>query len=233
MYLARGILNTASRAVQRDLSDPVELHRTVMKLFPDQLGDNPRRALGVLHRVDEDRRRSQVVLFVQSAVLPDFARLPSEYFAAAEGDLDLALAGEQDNPRVRSVAGEREAIVAGDRFVFRLRANTTRKILTKSLPDGTKQNGKRVPLLGDDAKVKWLERRGERDGFRIDPTAVRVANLETSRGRGKHSVTFDGALFEGVLAVADATAFRLALAHGIGPAKAYGFGLLSIQRARP
>jgi CRISPR system Cascade subunit CasE len=227
VYLARGVLNPASRDVQRDLSDAAQLHRTIMKVFPDQVGANPRNALGVLHRIDEDPRRGEIVLFVQSAEEPNFARLPSGYFASAADDLDLALSGDSENPRVRSVAREREGIALGDRFVFRLRANTTKKILTKSLPDGTKQNGKRVPVRGDEERLNWLARRAAQAGFHVE--RARVSEVEPIGGRAKERrLTFAGALFEGVLAVTDAGAFRVALAEGIGPGKAFGFGLLSL-----
>ena len=62
-------------------------------------------------------------------------------------------------------------------------------------------------------------------GFEVK--AVRVSEIGP-RGRG---VTFAGALFEGVLEVRDAGAFRSALETGIGPAKAFGFGLLSLSRS--
>ena len=51
-----------------------------------------------------------------------------------------------------------------------------------------------------------------------------------SGGRGGKSVTVGGALFEGVLVVATSTVSFDALESGIGPAKAFGFGLLSIAR---
>lgn len=43
-------------------------------------------------------------------------------------------------------------------------------------------------------------------------------------------MTVGGALFEGVLVVDNVDRFVRALESGIGPAKAYGFGLLSIAR---
>jgi CRISPR system Cascade subunit CasE len=230
VYLARGVLSLVSRDVLRDLADPAELHRTVMKAFPDDAGASPRQALGVLHRVDEDRRSGAHVLLVQSRVQPDFARLPAGYFVAPEDDLDLALAGDGQNPSVRSVAAEREAIADGDLFVFRLRANTTKKVATKSLPDGTKQNGRRVALLGDEARSAWLARHAAAGGFELGDVRVRELPLSAKR-KGERQRRFAGAVFEGTLRVADAGLFRRALAEGIGPAKAFGFGLLSIRRA--
>lgn len=208
MYLARGILNPASREVHRDLADAANLHRTIMRAFPNHAGEMPRQKFGVLHRVDEGRDR---VLLVQSREKPEFRHVPAGYFVGIE---------------MRMVGREREGIVAGDRFVFRLRANTTKKIMTKSLLDGTKQNGKRVPVRGDEARLQWLMSKGERGGFRVEN--VRVIEVPPMRGRAR--MRFAGALFDGVLDVVEPSAFRKALDEGIGHAKAFGFGLLSITR---
>jgi CRISPR system Cascade subunit CasE len=230
MYLARGVLNPASRDVQRDLSDAAHLHRTILKCFPNHVGGSPRKTLGVLYRVDENRRGAELVLFVQSASGPDFTHLPSGYFVSPTDDLDLALQGDDGNPRIRFLGQERAAIAVGDRLVFRLQANATRKILTKSLADGTKQNGKRVPVRGDEARLDWLRRHAEAAGFAV--ADVRVSEVAKRTGmRGAARLTLAGALFEGVLLVRDADLFRKALESGIGPAKAYGYGLLSIHRA--
>src|SRR5690606_26826105 len=140
MYLARGVLNAASRSVQRDLADPVNLHRTIMRWFPDALGESARKTVGVLHRVDRDQSRDEVVLFVQSLVEADFTKAPAGYFVNRTSGGD----NSGTNPQVRAVAKERETISTGSDFFFRLRANATRKILTKTQSDGQRQNGKRV-----------------------------------------------------------------------------------------
>src|SRR5690606_2198923 len=50
--LARIRLNPHSRAVQRDLRNATDMHRTLMRLVPDQLGSSPRQAAGLLYRLD-------------------------------------------------------------------------------------------------------------------------------------------------------------------------------------
>jgi CRISPR system Cascade subunit CasE len=80
-------------------------------------------------------------------------------------------------------------------------------------------------------RLRWLSRRAEAAGFTIEDGQIRITEIATSGGRGGKSVTFGGALFEGILVVRDADLFPKALASGIGPAKAYGFGLLSIVKA--
>src|SRR5690606_6191384 len=74
--LARIRLNPHSRDVQRDLRDATQMHRTVMRMVPDNLGDAPRQQTGLLYRLEETDTSS--TLLVQAAQL-DPARLPDDY----------------------------------------------------------------------------------------------------------------------------------------------------------
>lgn len=239
MYLSRLWLNPRSREVRRDLADPRELHRTVMRGFPqvEPAGEAARAHHGVLHRVDDDPRSGRLVLYVQSKSRPDWASLPEGYL--------VDTMGEVDNPATTEVDAAWAALSPQQVLGFRLRANPTRKIDTKSGPDGKRRNGKRVELRGEDALLGWLRRKGEEAGFALcgtisDPTVpdVEVAEERKLLGRRsrseaqKHELTFAPVLFEGRLVVSNPEAFRAALAAGLGPGKAFGFGLLSIQRAR-
>lgn len=216
MYLTRLRLDPASPAVQRDLRDPQELHRTVMSAFPNQeeAGVEARAFFSVLHRLEFDRRTGQVLLYVQSKAAPDWSSLPSGY--------DLAEAG------VKPVGGLYDRIGVGQVLRFRLRANPTRKVDTKSGPDGVRRNGRRVPLNGVEAQVVWLARKAEQHGF----TLVQATVAATGTTERVHSYTtgrtFQGVLYEGRLVVRDPERFREALAGGVGPGKAFGFGLLTV-----
>lgn len=231
MYLARAFLNPVSRAVRADLANAVSLHRTVMRAFPDDAGPQARATHGVLHRVDEDAHLGRLVLLVQSVTRPGFERMPEGYLLDLGADPDPGAADALENPAVREVDQERARIHAGDRFLFRLHANATRKIGTKSSPGGAKQNGRRVPVRDDDGRLEWLTRHAAQAGFIVDD--VRVQQLPVRSGRVlERRLTFAGVCSEGGLSVTDAHAFREALVQGIGPGKAFGFGLLSIQRVR-
>lgn len=230
MYLTRVFLNPASPAVQADTRDPVHLHRTVMLAFPDDVGPSPRRSLGILHRLDQEPG-GRLVLLVQSSVKPLTERWPATHILDLSSDTDLAFSTVGDNPAVRSLEAEYATIANDSRFLFRLRANTTRKIDTKSGADAKRRHGRRVPVRGEDARLAWLHRRARASGFGVAANAVRITELASAGGRGSNAVTLAGAIFEGLLVVRDADQFRLALQTGIGPAKAYGFGLLSIRKA--
>ncbi|MHB1007511.1 MAG: type I-E CRISPR-associated protein Cas6/Cse3/CasE [Chloroflexota bacterium] len=240
MYLSRLILNPRSRAVQRDLADCQGLHRTVMSLFEQVAGKPARAALDILYRLETDSRQGRVVLLVQSAAPPDCSRLESGFLAEVEGP----------NPVSKPVDSQYGAISTGDHLRFRLVANPTKKIDTRSGPDGERRNGQRVPVRGEEAQLAWLARKGEGCGFRLRQARVNPASVERStvpaaqaspgpEKKGWHpgddgkkmELSFTAITFDGELVVTDANAFRLALLGGIGPGKAYGFGLLSVAPA--
>ena len=232
MFLSRLILNPRSRDVRRDLSDCQQLHRSVMSAFPDIAGDDgARAALGVLHRIDLDR--ANVTLLVQSSQPPDWSHLPAGYLRV---DTDL------ENPACKRLDNLYGVLRSGDVLAFRLRANPSRKIDTKSRPDGNRRNGRRVELRTEADLIDWLRRKGSMAGFEIvsvraRPEIPNALAMTEAKQRGMHpttsggKMTFRPVLFSGVLRVADADLFRAALIGGIGPAKAYGFGLLSVARS--
>lgn len=227
MHLTRGFLNPVSRDVIRDLASPVEMHRTLLRAFPDGLGDGARAKVGMLYRVDTGRDGGAMVV-LQSAVRPDFSSLPERYFLDASDDRFFSL-GWSQNPNVEEL--DTSAIAAGDKLLFRLRANVTKVVDTKTRPDGTPSNGRRVPLRTDQERYAWLQRKAAAAGFTLVDARMQDERAESGK-RGDRTVTLAGVRFDGILEVADATAFRAAVAAGIGPAKAYGYGLLSFAKMR-
>lgn len=172
-------------------------------------------ASGFLYRVDP-RPPGRAVILVQSAVEPDWAYA----FRNARHLLAADPAVRPWNP----------SFGRDLRLRFRLRANTVRR-----LPSATPgQDGPRVPVPPTpDALREWLDRRADRAGFDVRSLDVVVpgyafVNKTADPGGG---LRLRSTLFEGVLLVRDAQPFNQALARGIGPAKAFGFGLLSIAPA--
>jgi CRISPR system Cascade subunit CasE len=231
MNLSRLILNPRSRVVRRDLADCHEMHRTLLSAFPEEVGDprvGARAEFALLYRLELERAAGGIRVLVQSRVPPDWTQLPKGYL------LDTGL--DSENPACKSVEAHYAWMTTGQRFVFRLRANPTRKVETKSSADGTRRNGRRVDLRNDAAREAWLGRKAAAGGFRIlsvqiDPRVPNIRDIVeapiTGRRQGR-LLTFGSVLFDGVLQVSDAAAFQQTLAQGIGPGKAYGFGLLSI-----
>ena len=235
MFLSRLRLNPANRAVQRDLADCQQLHRTLMKAFPHVQTDAPaRREHGVLYRLETPTQSMPYVL-VQSGLDPDWSFLPAGYLAPGAA------------PECKSLARAYTGIVSGDHFRFRLRANPTRKI---SVDDASRPKGwrpVRVELRGEENWMTWLDRKGGQHGFHLLASSVnsKVPDLRTAAAgrtfghRSFHSpeggktpshLTLFSVLYEGRIEVTDPVLFREALAAGIGPGKSYGFGLLSVAR---
>lgn len=232
MILSRLILNPRAREVIRDVADCQQMHRTILSAFPQASG--PARAeFGILFRIDYPRDGTPILL-VQSRERPDWSKLPPFYVAKPLEPGD-----------VKDISEAYASIQAGSKLRFRLRANPTRRIDTKSGPDGKRRNGKRVELRTEAQQLDWLRRKGADHGFEVLSVGtskgvpnVRINDEGKSHGyrinrtaRDKSPLTFASVLFDGVLRVTDPEAFRLALEQGFGPAKAYGFGMLSVAPA--
>lgn len=216
LSLSRLLLNPLSRDVRRDLGSVVALHRTVMSAFPEA-DCEPRRTHGVLFRLEVDERRGRIELLVQSGCPPNWGTLPSQYLVECD----------EQNPAVKSL-DVFESLPAGRELTFRLRANATKRVTTDA-------GSKRVELRGDSVRLGWLRRKAEAGGFALccDETGSGILIREEhkmggSAGKRQGSVTLQSVLFQGRLTILDADQFGRTLREGIGPAKAYGCGLLSL-----
>jgi CRISPR system Cascade subunit CasE len=198
MYLSRLMLNPRSRQVRTDLADRYELHRTLLNAFPETLPVQER----VLYRVEEGTLEPIVRVLVQSQGKPDWTIVPRLR--------DRYLLHE---PELRKVDLD---VFEGQRLRFRLQANPT-----------VKRAGKRHALYADDDLLAWLQRKGDQHGFEVGPLDVRTVKLGKKHGKGRQQV-WHAVQFDGVLTVTHASIFSEALTQGIGSAKAFGFGLLSI-----
>lgn len=235
-YLSRLQLNPRSRQVQRDVADCEALHRTILSAFP-QTDVPARSAFGILYRLESSG--GTATLLVQSSRYPDWLQLPTRYILAPAAckPVDDAYAG----------------IHQGDTLRFRLRANPTKRV---SVIEPTKRTGPRVELQRETDQVQWLARKGEAGGFELttvhmepglgDGTETRPSRMPDVRavtedkvhgrrlgGKETARLTFGSVLFDGELRVTDVGRFRETLSTGIGSAKAYGFGLLSVAPTRP
>jgi CRISPR system Cascade subunit CasE len=173
---------------------------------------------GFLFRIDP-QSGGRAVILVQSAVNPnwDYAFHNARYLLAAP-------------PEMRPFSLE---ATSGQEFRFRLVANPTRKIDTKTGPDGRRRNGKRVPVDSDQLE-EWLICRSVPAGFYVgtDSLSVQPGYIYANKKRNGGGQRLRSVRYDGVLKVSDAGRFRQTVASGIGPGKAYGFGLLSVVPER-
>ncbi|MGQ9576444.1 MAG: type I-E CRISPR-associated protein Cas6/Cse3/CasE [Thermoguttaceae bacterium] len=126
----------------------------------------------------------------------------------------------------------------GQRLRFRLLANTVYRARQASrevsgqLVD-PRWVEKRLPVPATESALRnWLERRAGPAGFRVEQIEVcRLGYVYAGRRPDQTLCRFRSTLYEGTLQVLDPEVFLAqAVIGGIGPAKAFGFGLLSLAR---
>ncbi|MFF9307097.1 type I-E CRISPR-associated protein Cas6/Cse3/CasE [Streptomyces sp. NPDC014777] len=208
--LARIRLNPHSRDVQRDLGDATQMHRTLMRLVPDNLGDSPRHQTGLLYRLEETDRTS--TLIVQATTPLDLTRLPPGY-------------GHTD---VRDLTPMFQALRKGIAVRYRIVLNPVKQ---ERLPlDQKGRRGKRVPLTGPEADQWWTSRAAEAglDVQTVLPSPAAPVRFRTKNATGmRHSLI----RYDGTAQITDPQTLTQALLTGIGRAKSYGAGLLSLAPA--
>ena len=103
---------------------------------------------------------------------------------------------------------------------------------SKKVREEGKKNSKRVILDSVDERVAWLTKKGVQYGYEIE-SVVEVASVKAqafhSADRGG-SIHLNGYHYQGVLRITDKAFFKEAIRTGIGPEKAYGFGMLLMRQ---
>ena len=206
-----------------------------MDAFPEVESEQSARAqLGVLYRLEELPGTGNLLLLVQSRQEPNWSSLPEGYL--------LVTGVSPENPACKDVSPLYAGLQLGQALTFRLRANPTKKIDTASGEDGNRRNGRRVALTAEADQLAWLDRKGDQHGFQIVESVAKPGLLDVhpgatqgvrGLGSGGRNLTFSSVQYDGRLRVADRELFLRALEDGIGPAKAFGFGLLSVAPAGP
>lgn len=233
MFLSKLVLNPRDRQARRDLGSPYEMHRTILSAGFDGV---PKSDLGrVLFRIDADPTgRTPPVVLVQSSREPRWDNLPVGYVLAEPVSKPFDL-----------------HFRAGQRLRFRLRANPTKRVASKNERLGGVMAGKRVGLATETEQIRWLLRKGTAGGFRIPGEWVQAKHPQTEepfelpnfrvdaipegRARNDKAGHRDGSFvairFDGVLEVTNVDRFRETVFTGVGSAKGFGFGLLSVAPA--
>jgi CRISPR system Cascade subunit CasE len=190
--------------------NPYQLHQALWRLFPG-FEDADRE---FLFRVEQQQKGIGAQVLLQSAMQP------------------------QSSEQSPAILAQREYVLNvqnGQRLRFRLRANPI-----KTIKDGSKgsveKKGKtftktvRVPLLHEEQQQAWLERKlqafAQLETLIVQPEPV-LYFRKVKEGRSGKIQTV---MFDGVLMVTDAEVFNNQITKGIGPAKAFGCGLLSLAR---
>lgn len=144
----------------------------------------------------------------------------------------------------------RPVLHSGQRLAFSLRVNP---VVTRRDEKGRQQrhdvvmdlkyrnNYRKIPeserpsmtQLIEEGGRKWLSTRAERNGFCFLDEEVRIEGYQQYQAakRGRNTpIQYSTLDFAGLLTVEDTSLFQFALSNGIGPAKAFGCGLLMLRR---
>lgn len=208
--------------------NPYNLHRAVWKLFPDEDREvrksQSAERQGFLFRVESAPVGRAARLLVQSRRVPRAAAgvnlLGSREFhpQPAEG---LRLAFVLTANPVKTVVDAEAKAKPGK--LARMAEKAMRR--GDKLPRSPKS---RVPLVKEDEQRVWLSRK--LDGAGIVQALNVLPNAATYFRKGDRNGKLVTASFEGVMQVIDPKQLLHLLENGIGPAKAFGCGLLLVRR---
>ena len=177
------------------------LHAIVEKSVP---GDSGR----VLWRVDKDAGKNGDLLVIKSDTIPDATGIVEQF--------GWPRLGYDEQVKTASMDRLLESLEPGQRLRFRLTVNPM-----------SRSNGKRVPLVGDDA-LTWTSGKLEDSGFKI----LFIEQRDEHSGRlfkNGRPVFVKTTTYVGMVEIVDADSAREALVNGIGRAKAYGNGLMTLM----
>lgn len=107
------------------------------------------------------------------------------------------------------------------KYAFQVKLNPVRRI-----------DGKAVPVIGREALTNWFLGKQASWGVEVVSDCLEVddAGVEVIV-KGTRKITLSYAVFRGIFNVMNRELFRKAFEHGIGRAKAFGFGLLQIVKS--
>jgi len=84
--------------------------------------------------------------------------------------------------------------------------------------------------MKEESQLQWLSRQGVRGGFVIKASMASSSDLLESERKAGVCITVQKVCFDGVLEVQEPDRVRKLVLDGVGPAKAFGCGLLSLAR---
>lgn len=224
MYLTRFHFSARSQSGQKYLRNPGRIHAAVYKSLPDPVCiDGKSRPLW---RVDLNDP-AKPVLWVVSGDKPNLDELAKEAGRIVDGRAY----------ETRSYTTLLDQLAEGQRYAFRFAGNPVHSARKSPESEKTQRFG-HVTVA---QQTEWFCRRAEVNGFKfVEDAAGELAIGVVGRRRevffgseekGRHRVVISVAEFAGQLEVTDVELFRNALTTGIGHARAYGCGLLTVAPA--
>lgn len=212
MYLTRFRINPQRRQARKLLGSPQAMHAAVLSSYMDPPAPTPESR--ILWRVDFEGPK--VTLYISGPDRPDPTALKEQ---AGWSELP----GGWDTTEYQPFL---DKLDKGQVWAFRLTANPVRFGHTEHHTDTVALGHVTV-----DQQLDWLLSRTERHGFAVIPGSAIVHAARTWQfKREKHTVTLKVATFDGALEIREPAPYRRMLTAGIGRARGYGCGLMTLAR---
>lgn len=255
MYLTRMYLDPRRIGAQRLLASPQRLHAATMACFAEQPVPPPSDSERVLWRTDTDNP-NRPVLWIVSPAQPDPGRIGEDDMWKETG-VSRPETRPYEPLLNRLGTGQRYAFQLTANPTYSIPSPKPDDDPMALLTDEPQKRprGKRVPHTTASHQLDWLTKRSETAGFRILPSSACLSesgeqalqvqlkahgtakfskecdkdkNCPVCSKNRKHSVSIVRATYVGALEVTDPDALRQTLCQGLGRARAYGCGLLTL-----
>ena len=219
MYLSRIALNKRLRKSLQAIAFPQMMHAAVLDSFPPSSQLNEKVGSRILWRLDTIG--ADTYLYVLSEEKPDFSHIIEQFGWPASNQ----------SWETKEYATLLERIGIGQKWQFRLHANPVHTV-----------KGKIYAHVTVEQQKQWLRDRAEKNGFSFlefendneSYDMFDVIHRDTIKFKRKPSdsnhVVLSVATFEGSIIINDVDQMKHALCFGIGRAKAYGCGLLTLAQ---
>ncbi|MDK8814241.1 type I-E CRISPR-associated protein Cas6/Cse3/CasE [Corynebacterium sp. MSK073] len=225
--LTKILINPQRRQGRKLLANPQAMHAAVAASFPPDVAHESGR---ILWRLDGGAHHHSLYV-----VGPE---KPTDHVIVEQAGWDTRPGQSVEYDRLLN------SLTKGQRWIFELVANPT-----YSQANGGKR-GKVKAHVSVEHQLEWLYRRAENAGFELAPRAgddvsddersrwsveeetaiIERKTLDFRKGNGNRRVRIATARYRGTLEVKDPEALRHTLTHGIGRARGYGCGMMTLAR---
>ena len=205
MFISRIELDLGNNDTRQAIASPHKLHAAVENCFHEK-----NRTLWRL-----DRIRCNLYMLLVSAHKPCFDGFSEQFCSPGE-------TGE-----TKSYEGFLSSIKNGQKLRFRLCGNPVH-----SVGEPGAGRGKVKPHASVRYKKEWLVKKSGKHGFALEENQFEIVETgvrQFGKKGSKSQIRISQSVFEGVLTVTDRELLALALISGIGRAKAYGCGLITVM----
>ena len=203
-------------SIDKEFTNAYDLHQFLWRLFPDR----PDAKSHFLYSIENvESNRTDLIVRSQSQPILGSKNCSLKVRGPIFVSTDLQTA------KANTIVFSRDSL-----FSFKLTGNPTKKISDRN--NKTNDNGEvrklRVPLYEKDEQLSWLKRKLFESANIMD---IYIKNKPAIYfNKKQHSGKIFAVQYEGLLEINDAEKFANAFLNGIGPAKAFGCGLLLLKR---